>query len=276
MVRLLLVPFFLGLAACSHEKQIKRDSARVAADLQDKLLYTQIAPGAPELEDLPALASFVLTLKSDPVAESYLFSMKEYVIQTGGDPLLVPTRNICEVIDRMYEADTATVAKYLKEAELGLGVSLGIFELGTNVKLGLAEALYSLDKISRIKNSRVLVAIKGYADGQHASWTDTLRSNYLFDSVTVLKPAKEGDNPFSYIPRDSVIRIRDRTYDNSHLPDLRAEFVRREFIDPYLRRCEEEKEFRTEVKILKGFEYDAPDMPQNRKVQVFVYIFEDA
>jgi len=272
-----LFPILLAMTACSRRDQVKDDADKIIAELRQNVRFLTISRGAPQLKDLSPVASYVLTLTERPSAQSYLFELKEYTLQTGGDPDKIFTHDLCEVIDRLYDADTASVERYVKGVELHGGLDGVVGELGAGLNLGFPEALHTIMKMKHIRNSHVLVAIKGYADGQHGPWTDTLRADYRYDSIGVLPPTTNSENPTSYFLRDSIIRIPSRRYSNSLLPDLRAEFIRQVLVLPYLENCEltpSLRELQTDVRILKGFEYTKADHPENRKVQVFLYIFD--
>lgn len=270
--KVIIVLFSLIAAGCSRRAQIQRDADATAETLRRNVRYLSITPGAPILEGESPVSSFVLTLGESSATQTYPFELKRYTLQTGSDPDRTPTQNLCAVIERLRVADTAAPVNGGKNPEIGAGVNIGPFELSISQEIAIAELLFGTGKLSNIPHSHAFIAIRGYADGQHGPWTDTLIAKYRYDTIHVLPPTGDADNPSGYLLRDSVIHIQDGTYNNSLLPDLRAEFVRQVLVLPFLQNCQE---YHPEVKILKGFEFSEADRPENRKVQVFVYIFED-
>jgi hypothetical protein len=224
------------------------------------------------LTDEPAVTSYILTLSPTFSTQEYFFDPEEYWIETGEDPLRMPTRNLCDVIDHMFQSDTPALAKYLSEAEVHAGINIGVLDIGLGLKVQLMEMMRALGMLSTIRNSHALIVVKGYADGQHGPWIRTLNPDFPYRQIRVLKPPRHASAATTYFARDSVITIQNDQYNNEILPDMRAEFVRQELVLPFLQYCEKA---RPEVRILKGYEFSKPDHPENRKVQVFVYIIPD-
>ena len=271
---LLLITLVLtsSLAACfDHSTQIRRDGNEIAEMLRSEMKYIQITAGnAPALADTTPAANYVLTLVGNP----YLFNLREYWIETLGDPTKIHTQALCIRLDSLARAKIP-LAEVIKQIQVEFELNLGPFStsFGANSE-ALVESIISAKKLSIVKNSTALIVVRGYADGEERPWSDTLRPDYPYEKIAVFPPTEGSDrlNPFSYRMEDSIIHIRGGTYTNSHLPDLRAEFVRRVILLPTLRNC---GEYNVDVRIIKGAAYTTPNQPQERKVQVFVYLFEN-
>jgi hypothetical protein len=238
--------------------------------LGEEMEYLEISAGtAPALADTVPVANYVLTLVGKP----YLFNLREYWINTGGDPTKVYTQSLCSKLDSLATAKVP-LAEAIRELQLEVGVNVGIGSASGNLSGLLAEYWLATRKLAVIRNSTALIAVRGYADGEERPWADTLHPQYLYEHIAVFPPTEDADslNPFRYRLSDSIIHIRDRRYSNSHLPDLRAEFVRRVLLLPNLQNC---GNYNADVRIIKGYAYDTPHQPQERKVQVFVYLFEN-
>lgn len=247
---------------------IRRRVERMQGDLREELRYVDVRMvNTPRLQGRPVAATLVLTLKNDPVVEPYLFPVNEYVLETGGDPLKVHTDTLCRVMKRAFRVDRPLL-EALREIEIGLQRG----PVGAQVPLDpVVELFYALERAWRVRNTRVIVAVKGYADGQVAPWSrPLLAAPYGYRTITVLPPTAPGSrNPVSYHFRNSVVSVP-ADYGNEHLPDLRAEFVRRDLILPYLEDGECDR-IETSVHVLKGFEFSAPNQPLERKVQIFLF-----
>jgi hypothetical protein len=277
MKTMMIIPIVvLGvtLAGCDANARIRAAGIRVERELQRELRYTRLARnGAPILHGQPTISEYVLTLKEPPVGDPYFFELKQYVITTGGDISKIPTASICAVMDEMFEQQTP-LAEALKHARVELGLKAGPLGLtiGSSAE-PVIELWYALRKFAEIQDSKVVIVVRGYADGQHSSWSDTLMGPpYDYQRIAVLPPVDTLSlNPVRFFFRDSVLFLPDHKYTNTLLPDLRAEFVRRELIMPFLERC---GEFDTDVRVMKGFAYSDPDRPDQRKVQVYIYLMK--
>jgi hypothetical protein len=271
---LLVLPVLICLPGCSERDRITSEAERVRNELQRELQGIRIERGtAPTLEGEPVVVDYTLTLDSKPIAKPYLFDKYKYKIITGGDVEKIPTRSICNIIDQRFDERVRTLEALRQvEGEISFGGRVTISAKSTAAPL--VDAVYTVKKMAAIKGTRVLVAIRGYADGQHGAWSRPLEKfPYNYETIRVMPPTDpDTENPLSYFLREEEIHIPGGEYDNSLLPDLRAEFIKRVLIIPALQKC---KTFRVDVKILKGFEYPTPDQPQERKVQVFLYLFED-
>ncbi|HEY0020140.1 MAG TPA: hypothetical protein VGC13_27845 [Longimicrobium sp.] len=220
---------------------------------------------APKLSDTTYAANYVLTM----VGEPYLFRLREYWIEIGNDPEKIHTPAICSRLDSILDS-RLPVAEIVKDLNLEFGAKVGP-TIGTSLETFVDLWIMST-RYSRIRNSRALIAVRGYADGERSRWTDTLRSKYLYEHIAVLPPADPGNDVASeYRMAESTIEIQDRVYDNTTLPDLRAEFVKREIIARTLSMC---GGYESDVRVIKGHTFATADQPQERKVQVFVYLFE--
>lgn len=268
----------------------KEEIAQVANELNRKFKYLSISTPDPRStvalvnesgkgEGDKPIAQYVISIQDKYVGEVSIFDKKQYVMNVLGDPQKVKdAANICESIDKALEANDE-ILKALQDAQIKSQVSLflwGVVDVSgelTPPKVVQVEIAAALRKIFGIRAKKVEVLIKGYADGQLGPWTEKLLADlYHYDSVNVYLPLEpERLNWFEFIRQETNLPIKE-SYTNEELPNLRARFVKEEFVDRFLKHCGSNAE--TEVHILKGQSDKTPAIrPQDRKVQIFVNIY---
>jgi hypothetical protein len=208
----------------------------------------------------------------------YLFDKYEYIIRAGGDEEKIPTTKLCSVIDAIYDRKSP-ILEALRELKASGKVSFPTWKIfSSEIELGnltpvLVEYLYSIRRLSEIEATHAEIMIRGYADGEKEHWDRDLLGDYYYDTIPVYPPANpEPENPNSFIKKEELFPVKPK-YGNTHLPNLRAFFVKKLLVDPYLE-CNVKKKPVSHV--LQGFEFQAlKDKPFERKVQIFVLIYED-
>jgi hypothetical protein len=268
----------------------KEEIEQVANDLNRKFKYLSISTPDPrstvalvnengKSEGDKPRAQYVISIQDKYVGEVSIFDAKQYVMNVLGDPQKVKDApNLCGTIDNTLEANDE-ILKVLQDAQIRSQISLalwGIVDVGvefTPPKIVQVEIAAALRKIFGIRAKKVEVLIKGYADGQSGPWKERLLSQpYHYDSVNVYMPLEpERLNWFEFIRKESPLPIQEY-YTNEELPNLRAQFVKEEFVDRFLKHCDSHAE--TEVHILKGqADKTTAIHRQDRKVQIFVNIY---
>lgn len=224
----------------------------------------------------PPRARYTISI-GEKFDQEYFFKVYEYTLETGGDVNEVPTANLCSVVDKVFNREDK-ILEALRALKIKGEVSLPVRGLSVgvdvdNLQAALVELLYALKRFHELKTKRVEVLVKGYADGWHGPWKRSLKPGlYHYDKVFVYPAVKPGSlNPFEYYRRDEPIEIP-AEYENKHLPDLRAQFVKKDLVEPFLRQCQSAKS--GGVHVLKGYEFgrDVHDASK-RKAQVFVNIY---
>ncbi|MDB4948535.1 MAG: hypothetical protein JWM27_1184 [Gemmatimonadetes bacterium] len=275
---LLLFGTFVSIYGCAT------DASRIRLSVNQMLptLHTE-APdvsierdSAPELENTSVAASYSLV----PVGNPYFFESQEYVIEPG-ERIGPRGDEICGLLAATATSDSSDA---WKRYNIAIGAQLGLATVSVGTDFAtvrqdfttLRNMIFTAARLAQVPHSKVIIAIKGFADGQYAKWSRPLRNPpYNYERIAVLQPSVLGTlNPARYRSRESWVEIEDGRYDNSTLPDLRAEFVKHEFIEPFLSSCDSA---RVQVRILKGYEGHKVNRPLQRKVQIFVYLqTEDA
>jgi hypothetical protein len=272
----------------------KEEIEQVANELNKKFKYLSISTPDPrstvalvnkngKSEGDAPVAQYVISIQDKYVGEVSVFDEKQYVMKNVlGDPQKVKdASNICGSIHKVLEANDE-ILKVLQDAQIRSQISLtlwGIVDVGvefTPPKVVQVEIAAALRRTFGLRAKKVEVLIKGYADGQLGPWKEKLRAHpYRYDSVTVYPPFEpERLNWFEFIRQETTLPIQEN-YTNEELPDLRARFVKEDFVDRLLKHCGSSSE--TEVHILKGQadKTTGPEAirPEDRKVQIFINIY---
>jgi hypothetical protein len=156
-----------------------------------------------------------------------------------------------------------------------LEASVGPLSSGAEIDLGTLrlaiQTLIALHLSTAIASNPIDILIKGFADGSAGEWTKPQESgiNKGFRVIEVLPvaPGEDPDNPTKYAEIPEQRTVED-LYRNEDLPNLRAAYTKASLIEPYLRDCTDLKQAR--VRILDGYTFRKPNMPNERKVQIYV------
>jgi hypothetical protein len=267
----------------------KEEIAQVTNELNRKFKYLSISTPDPrstvalvnkngKSEGDAPMAQYVISIQDKYVGEVSVFDEKRYVMNVLGDPQKVKdASNVCGSIEKVLEANDE-ILKVLQDAQIRSQISLALWGIDVGVeftppKVVQVEIAAALRKVFGIRAKKVEVLIKGYADGQRGPWNEGLLAHpYHYDSVVVYPPLEpERLNWFEFIKQETTLPIKEN-YTNEKLPDLRARFVKEEFVDRFLKHCGSNAE--TEVHILKGqADKTTAIHPEDRKVQIFVNIY---
>ncbi len=218
---------------------------------------------------------FMLAIGKEYANVIYLFKEYEYTIETGGDPSKITTSGLCDLISQIEKREDP-IAKILREINLKAGISFPIGSVGGNVEVEklqtvLVEILYAIKKLSGLESFEAQVFIRGYADGQMKDWIrEQNAERYHYERFSIVPSLEPGSpNPLTYSLTEVPIDIPVK-YNNTHLPDLRAKFVKEVLVEPFLQECEKPKKIETHI--LKGYDFTERN-PLDRKVQIFIALF---
>jgi hypothetical protein len=269
------------------EEEVKK----TVETIQKRVSFIKIEPSHLRFKDgLPIKTQFMLTIDSkqqSPQDAVYLFPLYEYIIETGNDETKIPTAKLCELVDQVYDRQEP-ILEIIRQIRVSGKISLPSW-LGITVEAQadnlttlLVEILYSIRKFYELRMTHPEIIIRGYADGKRSDWTRPLASGrFQFNRINVFPywdsdtntPILEPEYPdgLAYLKRETPIDIPSN-YENRHLPDLRAMFVKKALVDPYLEDCKIPN--KAESHIIKGYEFKKLDAPQERKVQIFILLVE--
>ena len=150
----------------------------------------------------------------------------------------------------------------------------------------LGKILYTIRDFIQLslnnRQPRIGIAIRGFADGQQAPWVAQLEEDYLYQKISVLRSIDPQLNTgFISTPShvsttsDKIAMCKSRNideskcYDNSALPNLRAEFIKQGFIEPYI---EKEAPKNVDVFVLDGFASETPKNQLERKAEIYLMV----
>lgn len=254
-----------------------QDIQDTANAISNRLSFISIQKGGIILQgDEEPRAKYTLNINAK-YGDEYFFKIYEYWIQTGGNLNEIPTSKICNTINEFFDRKDK-ILEALRELKIkgSLSFPLWVVNAGVevdNIQAVIVELLYALRRIYELKTKRVEIMIKGYADGTRGDWNRPLKPDpYYFDHMLVYPPVHPDSlNPVEYFRTETPISI-DRNYENRHLPDLRANFVKADLIEPFLKDCKDIKN--KEIHILKGYEFSREIIDDSKRMaQVFINIY---
>lgn len=265
----------------SNKIEVEKTRENISQSSQyAKIVFSQnslaeiAATDAPDSNDNPR-AKYTITINDKYDAE-YFFKVREYTIETGGDINQIPTANLCQVVDNLFDSK-GKILESLHELKLKGKLSVGVGPIGVeveleNIQVAILELLYTLKKFYVLKTRKIEILIKGYADAQETKWREPLTPGYEFNLIKVYPAVNPVSlNPFDYYRKEATREIP-QEYENKHLPNLRASFVAQDFIKPFVKSCGNAKN--SEIHILDGYEYkNAVRDKTKRKVQIFINIY---
>lgn len=223
------------------------------------------------------IAQYVVSIQNKYAGQVSIFNGQEYVM-AGSDPLkLDGIGDLCGTIDKTLEQQDE-ILKALQDANIRVNLSRSLWGFDAGVEFGppkavLVELAAILRKMAGLKAKKVEILIRGYADGQRAPWTARLRQQpYHYSTVNVYLPVETNRlNSFKYVRVETSLPIQEN-YTNGELPELRARFVKEEFIDKFLEDCKGNTE--VEVHILKGYADNSNVIHErDRKAEIFINIY---
>jgi hypothetical protein len=212
------------------------------------------------------------------LVNQYWFKITDYRLDWTGDRSAINLEQLALDIDRSYETRTS----FSKAAErltgsATVGVSAGPFGSGSVTMSGpldaLLEVLGLVRGVTKLNVERVEIAIKGYADGQQTQdWkraVSQLPTQYR--RFQVLGPSEEKNDNWIFYHKPEIEREIVDPYSNDDLPDLRAQYIRNEFIEPFVQRVANKD--RCHVYVLHNKPIGDPKKPEWRKAQVYLMVY---
>jgi hypothetical protein len=263
-------------------KKQKIDVVIKAMQQEFKFINIQEQPQSVQLlvsENKP-ISQYVITSK-DLVDESF-FEKYKYTIETGGDvtQIKIPQK-ICDHVNTIISQHDGVISdtrirEISKELKGEISAAIGPFSAKTtgNSEL-IAELLIFMLKMKALESSRLQIFIKGYSDGviNEKNWPQRIKleeSPYNFEKIDVLMPVDPNSkNPIKYLTEETNFLVPQQ-YKNKHLPNLRAKFIKQDFIEPFSKFCGMKE---SEIKILHGYNFREPNHKEKRKVQIYVSLF---
>nr|AUN37121.1 hypothetical protein [uncultured bacterium] len=214
-------------------------------------------------------------LVESKMVKEYVFRVTDYKLDWAGDKEKIDLDQLKSAIDRAYETQNP-IPKEIT-GSITVGASYGPIVSGTvtiNAPLWyILQLLGLIDGVTKLNVEKVEIAIKGFADGEKSDkWprvVDHLPDNYR--TFPVLGPSEENnDNWIFYHKAERERKIYD-PYKNDDLPDLRAQYIRTEFVEPFVQRLDNKD--RCRVYVLRNKAVSEKEKPEWRKAKVYVMIY---
>ena len=269
----------LAISGCAKAPlgQLEKVVQRIRTQTQ----YVDVKPANLIFDSGPQpLVQYVLTLSGRAEGSrdaAYLFESSRYALDNfGGTPVEVPTSEICALIDSIADSSDP-LENALDRIEASGTVTISPRGPSAEVKFkgsarNVIELYYALGEMLTLRSLRAEVLVRGFADGEVASWQRELDPSYPYSSVEVMPPV-DSAAPIMFKRKRETIPVSEAPlYSNKDLPNLRARYVKDVLLDPYLARCPGETA--ASSAILQGFAYDEASRPLDRKVQVYVVFYE--
>jgi hypothetical protein len=174
------------------------------------------------------------------------FAAKRYTLASANMPKI--DANLCRTLAQPNLSQAAH--EYIKTA-------FAAAEHQAAIKHLLLELLYLLDHSIRTLNRPLIIGVRGYADGQFGPWREPL-TQATYKNIVV----SEANAP-------PLLYKIGAYYDNQDLPNLRAQFLKKSLLEPYIQQCHPERAL--EIQILNGEIYDFIDRAK-RKAEVYVML----
>jgi len=257
------------------EKNIFEDVDKLVEDINSRLHYLQVKKiKVPTIKGSYYSSQYVITVKDQHMKSVFFFDIYEYTMVTGGDPTAIPTSEICSIIEELYDRPEPIFELVRKLQVNGSLTAFKFLNLEIeNIQEVVVELLYSIRKFYDLRTKQADIFVKGYADGETSSWQKQLMPYpYNYTNVDYHPTLNVGSlNPVSYSTAINSMTITSGFYKNIHLPNLRANFVSKDLILPFLNSC---SNLNPKVSVIEGFEFRTPNQPLNRKAQVFIMLNE--
>lgn len=252
-----------------------QEAIAAASKLTDEISITQ--QDLPIIDRDPSMESVSFLIEQKRVAE-YKFKVTDYTLDEAGARSKIALDEMAKAIDKSYKARKKFAeSARLITASASVGTQVGVVggEIGLSGPLDvILELLGAIKPVVELDTARVEIGIKGYADGEQSKdWVERqrpLRPSYR--TFKILEPAEGHNDNWIFYRRGEVDRppIVGR-YSNDDLPDLRAQYVRTEFVEPFVERCRNAS--RCQVFVLKNKAIEEPEKPEWRKVEVHLSVY---
>lgn len=194
--------------------------------------------------------------------------------RNGGDWDVMNPGSLASAIDSVYTKRAASSAE--ATGNVNVSGTAGPISAGVTLPLpirAIAEMLGLIKETLRLDVDRIEIGIKGYADGEvSTAWKPPVLSlPREYAKFTVLRHVDEHNvNPLFY-GRKEYLRDVAFPYSNSDLPDLRAQFIRNEFVASVVSQTANAK--RCHIYVLHNDPVPEAQQEQLRKVQVYVMVY---
>jgi hypothetical protein len=241
----------------------------IVEETNKRLTTSKILAGEVGIEGTRPAARF--SIETDH-PNSYFESM-EYTIETGGANN--PAQIICNLIEKIDQGDKSPILEALDRINAEVGISpTGVAFKANGPLRAIVEVLFAIRAVTDVPKKKAQILIRGFADAERSKWErEQETQDYRFNRIMALYPVKEelqSYNQQNFESHRKPIAIPDK-YNNSHLPDLRAEFFRRDFVLRMLKSCDMGD--RVDVYILKGYAFKKKHDVKERRVDIQVNLF---
>jgi len=198
----------------------------------------------------------------------YFFDVTKYEIENGGD---FNYAALGDAINRAYTKHTSFPDEISVNVGLGTVVTGG---LSVPVKT-LMELLGLVHEVVELRVDHVEIAIKGYADGEMSpAWRRKIKPlPDEYHAFPVLRASNEEKRNWLFYRMPEQRRTVSDPYTNDDLPDLRAEFLRREFVEQVVNHPENRNRDRCRVYVLHNTPLRDANKAEFRKAQVYVMVY---
>jgi hypothetical protein len=227
--------------------------------LNKRLTYTQVVKrNAPLVCGSDQSAIYEIALKDSILFSTYFFNAYEYWIETGGNV----KGDLCQFIRSVQEKKQDKILDIIKKLELE--VNFSVFKLG-GLQHILAEIYAVLGTLGQ--KYEIEIYVKGYADGYQTEWKKPLYRKPYDYHLLKYYPTTEPQGSLNPIRYDRN-HPKDYKIDGNDLPFLRGQFIKQDFIDPFVKVCAKKVQ---KTYLLEGHEFSKSTIDSlQRKVQIFV------
>ena len=204
----------------------------------------------------------------------YWFEVTDYRLPQGINWNALGVAEFYNAIDRAYEKGT----KIPDEVKVSLGATVG---QGPVSVTGAVEVPWStieqmlgfVHGLTKLEVARVDVAIRGYADGERQpGWKMPVSALPKdFQTFPVLRATDESKDQWLFYEASQQERVVSYPYTNDDLPDLRARYIQRQFVDllvPKSRNAD-----RCHVYVLHNRALLQPNQKEWRKAEIYVMVY---
>lgn len=209
----------------------------------------------------------------DSISGLHFFKKQKYSELELKDPTRPPSDEICRILDEIKVLENPILTS-LKEININSGFSFldALTIEGNNLEKVLFEFIFALYEVQDIEANKIEILIRGYADNSNSGWKDPLLpSPYEYKTITI-KPVIPEDRDrhtyYAYQIKDSI-QVIGNYFSNEKLPNLRAQYIKDEFIS---RQCPQKKK-NIEIIILEGKAFKNRNNPHLRKVDVNINLY---
>jgi len=266
-----LGPFGCGATQVATEADVRKAVNDAIPLMPDLSVTSESVP----IIDRDTQEKAITYLVESKLVDQYWFNVTDYRLDRRGDRTTINLDQMAKDIDRAYETHTP-FAEGLT-GSVTTGVSAGPYASGSVTISGPLKAILELlgliKGVTKPNIERVEVAIKGYADGEKSKDWPRIIDNLpeQFRRFQVLSPTEEQNENWFFYRKPEIDREIFNPYSNDDLPDLRAQYVRKEFVEPFVQRCDNKD--RCHIYVLHNKALREPEKPQWRKAQVYLMVY---